>query len=139
MLQGFRDFIMRGNVIDLAVAVVIGGAFTAIVTSFTDHLINPLIASLGNPEVEGLGFHLRAGNDATFLDFGAVISVTINFLMVAAVVYFLIVMPMNRLNAARDRRLGLDAEPAEEEVAPDVALLQEIRDLLREQGNERQL
>lgn len=139
MLQGFRDFIMRGNVIDLAVAVVIGGAFTAIVTSLTDNLINPLVASLGNAEVEGLGFHIRAGNDATFLDFGAVISATINFLLVAAVVYFLIVLPMNRLNAARERRLGLDTASGEKEVAADVALLQEIRDLLKEQGSPRQL
>ncbi len=139
MLQGFRDFIMRGNVIDLAVAVVIGGAFTAIVTSLTDNLINPLVASLGNAEVEGLGFHIRAGNDATFLDFGAVISATINFLLVAAVVYFLIVLPMNRLNAARERRLGLDTASGEKEVAADVALLREIRDLLKEQGSPRQL
>lgn len=136
MLQGFRDFIMRGNVVDLAVAVVIGGAFTAIVTAFSDHLINPLIAVLGNPEVEGLGFELRPGNSATFVDVGAVITAVINFLLVAAVIYFVIVMPMNKLNELRAKRLGLD-EPEVEEVAPEVALLEEIRDVLKAQAGQQ--
>ena len=118
MFQGFKEFIMRGNVIDLAVAVVIGGAFTAIVTAFTDNLINPLIATLGNNDMSGLGFHIIAGNDATFLDFGAVITAAINFLLIAAVVYFVIVAPMIKQD--------------EEEPQPtDVELLTEIRDLLK--------
>ncbi|NLA55756.1 MAG: large conductance mechanosensitive channel protein MscL [Corynebacterium humireducens] len=130
MFQGFKEFIMRGNVIDLAVAVVIGGAFTAIVTAFTDNLINPLIASLGNSEMSGLGFHIVSGNDATFLDFGAVITAAVNFLLIAAVVYFVIVAPMNKLNeiAAAKRAIKQD----EEEPQPtDVELLTEIRDLLK--------
>lgn len=129
MLQGFKDFIMRGNVIDLAVAVVIGGAFTAIVTAFSDNLINPLIASIGGAEVNGLGFNIISGNDATFLDFGAVITAAINFLLIAAVVYFIIVAPMNKLKEIQEARRGINQD--EEDVAPtDVELLTEIRDLL---------
>lgn len=130
MLQGFKEFIMRGNVIDLAVAVVIGGAFTAIVTAFSDNLINPLIAALGGADVSGLGFHIISGNDATFLDFGAVITAAINFLLIAAVVYFVIVAPMNKLKEIQEARRGINQD--EEDVAPtDVELLTEIRDLLK--------
>ncbi|AJE32625.1 large-conductance mechanosensitive channel [Corynebacterium humireducens NBRC 106098 = DSM 45392] len=130
MFQGFKEFIMRGNVIDLAVAVVIGGAFTAIVTAFTDNLINPLIASLGNNDMSGLGFHIVSGNDATFLDFGAVITAAVNFLLIAAVVYFVIVAPMNKLNEIAAAKRGIKQD--EEEPQPtDVELLTEIRDLLK--------
>ena len=130
MLQGFKEFIMRGNVIDLAVAVVIGGAFTAIVTAFSDNLINPLIAALGGADVSGLGFHIISGNDATFLDFGAVITAAINFLLIAAVVYFVIVAPMNKLNEVAAAKRGIPQD--EEEPQPtDVELLTEIRDLLK--------
>ncbi|MDK8113325.1 large conductance mechanosensitive channel protein MscL, partial [Streptococcus oralis] len=86
MLEGFKNFILRGNVIDLAVGVVIGAAFTAIVTAFSDNIINPLIASVGGADYSGLGFHIISGNDATFLDFGALITAAINFLLIAAVV-----------------------------------------------------
>lgn len=130
MLKGFKDFIMRGNVIDLAVAVVIGGAFTAIVTAFTTHLVNPLIAVLGGSEVKGLGFQLVAGNEATFLDFGAVITAAINFLLVAAVVYFALVLPMNKFNELQAKRKGVK----EDEKTPasiEAELLEEIRDLLK--------
>ncbi|HZK32369.1 MAG TPA: large-conductance mechanosensitive channel protein MscL [Corynebacterium sp.] len=129
MLKGFRDFIMRGNVIDLAVAVVIGAAFTAIVTSFTENLINPLIASLGSPDVSGLGFHVIPANEATFLDFGSVITAIINFLIVAAVIYFALVMPMNKLQEMQKRRQDVDPEEPE---TTEVQLLAEIRDLLEE-------
>lgn len=130
MLQGFKEFIMRGNVVDLAVAVVIGGAFTAIVTAFSDHLINPLIAALGGSDVSGLGFAIIPGNDATFLDFGAVITAAINFLIIAAVIYFVIITPMNKLNELMSARLGVKED--EKEPAPtDVELLTEIRDLLK--------
>lgn len=130
MLQGFKEFIMRGNVIDLAVAVVIGGAFTAIVTAFSDNLINPLIAALGGNDMSGLGFHVISGNDATFLDFGAVLTAAINFLLIAAVVYFVIVAPMNKINEIAAAKRGIKQD--EEEPQPtDVELLTEIRDLLR--------
>ena len=129
MIKGFKDFIMRGNVVDLAVAVVIGTAFAAVVKSFTDSIVNPLIAAVGsgNPG-EGLGFYLRDGNPKAYVDFGVVIGAVINFLIVAVVVYFLIVVPMNLLQERRRR--GEEPEPAAP--AEDILLLQEIRDLLRE-------
>ncbi|MDO4686927.1 MAG: large conductance mechanosensitive channel protein MscL [Corynebacterium sp.] len=131
MLQGFKDFILRGNVIDLAVAVVIGSAFTAIVTAFTDNLINPMIASVGSVEASGLGFHLRPGNPATFLDFGAVITAAINFLIIAAVVYFVLVLPMNKLKEIQDARKGVEADE-EAPASIEAELLTEIRDLLQQ-------
>jgi len=128
MVKGFKDFILRGNVVDLAVAVVIGAAFTGIVTTFSEKIINPMLAAIGGADVPGLGFHLRTGNDATFVDIGAVISAMINFVIVAAVVYFVIVTPVTRLMAMRKRG------EIEEVQAPteDIVLLGEIRDLLRE-------
>ncbi|MBK1785493.1 large-conductance mechanosensitive channel protein MscL [Prauserella cavernicola] len=129
MLKGFKDFLMRGNVVELAVAVVIGTAFTAIVTAFTDGLIKPLINTIGGSEAaNGLGFNVLSGNDSTFLDFGTVINAGINFLIIAGVVYFLLVMPLQKIQERRKR--GQEAGPAE---PTDTELLTEIRDLLREQ------
>ena len=126
MLKGFKDFILRGNVIELAVAVIIGAAFTAIVTSITDHIIQPLINSLGSPDFGGVGFAITY-NPETFLDFGAVITALINFLIVAAVIYFVIVAPINAVTERAKRRQGVDPE----EPAPTTEqLLSEIRDLL---------
>ncbi len=131
MLQGFKDFIMRGNVIELAVGVVIGAAFTGVVTSFSDASINPLLAALGGVDYSGLGFHVREGNEATFVDFGAVLTAIINFLLIAAVIYFLLVAPMNKLDEAQKRHKGINPE----EPAPtDTELLTEIRDLLASQN-----
>ena len=126
MLKGFKDFILRGNVIELAVAVIIGAAFTAIVTSITDHIIQPLVNSLGSPDFGGLGFAITDSPE-TFLDFGAVITALINFLIVAAVIYFVIVAPINAVTERAKRRQGV----APEEPAPTTEqLLGEIRDLL---------
>ena len=134
MLKGFRDFIFRGNVLDLAVAVVIGAAFTAVVTALTNGVIQPLVARAGGSSAIGWGVQLgEAGNRATFVDFGVLVTAIINFLIVAAVVYFLIVVPVNALLARR--RAG--QEPAPATPSEDVALLTEIRDLLRAQA-ERQ-
>lgn len=127
MLQGFKEFIMRGNVIDLAVGVVIGAAFTGIVTAFTDALINPLVAVFGGSEIHGFGIQLIEGNSATFVDFGAVISAIINFLIIAAVVYFVLVLPMNKLDEVQKRRKGIDPEQPD---PTEVELLAEIRDLM---------
>lgn len=132
MIQGFKEFIMRGNVIELAIAVVIGTAFTNIVTAFTENLVNPLIASFGSVDASGLGFAIRQGNEATFLDFGAVITAAINFLIIALVVYLLLVVPMNKLDELNKKRLGVDPEeptPTSEE------LLAEIRDMMANQQN----
>ncbi|NUT46556.1 MAG: large-conductance mechanosensitive channel protein MscL [Saccharothrix sp.] len=127
MIKGFKDFLMRGNVIDLAVAVVIGTAFTAIVTAFTSNLINPIIALFGGTNVNGLAVQLGS-SDKTIIDFGAIITAVLNFLIVAAVVYFLFVMPMNKIKERRKR--GEEPGPAE---PTDIELLKEIRDLLAAQ------
>lgn len=128
MLKGFKDFITRGNVMELAIAVIIGAAFTAIVTAISDSLIQPLINCFGGTEVDGLKFQLRSGMESTQIDLGAIITAAINFLIIAGVVYFLLVAPMNKLNA---RRKGIDPE---ETVASEVDLLVEIRDLLANQS-----
>ena len=130
MFKGFKDFLMRGNVVDLAVAVVIGSAFTAIVTAFTNGLIKPLISTIGGTDAaKGLGYQIFQNNQATFLDFGGVINAAINFVLVAAVVYFVIVLPMKHVQERRKR--GQEPGPSE---PTDVELLIEIRDLLRAQS-----
>jgi large conductance mechanosensitive channel len=125
MIKGFKDFLLRGNVIDLAVAVVIGTAFTAIVTAFTSSIIEPLINAITPPESPGLGFTIISGKDTTYVDFAAVITAAINFLIVAAVVYFVIVLPMNLIKERRKR--GEEAGPPE---PTEIELLVQIRDLL---------
>lgn len=124
MLSGFKDFIMRGNVVDLAVAVVIGAAFSTVVTALVEGLINPLIAALfGSPDLTGVGVFLLNGAEFSV---GLVLDAILKFLMVAAAIYFLIVLPMNKL--AERRKAGVEPEP--EKPAEDILLLQEIRDLL---------
>jgi large conductance mechanosensitive channel len=92
MIKGFRDFILRGNVIDLAVAVIIGAAFTAIVTSFVTNIITPLIAAIvGKPDFSALVLHINGGAIA----YGNFLNSVISFLLIAIVVYFMIVAPMN--------------------------------------------
>lgn len=124
MLTGFKNFIMRGNVIDLAVAVVIGAAFTTVVNALVQGFINPLIAAVfGQPDLSSVWqFEI---NEAVF-SLGLILGAVLNFVLVAAVIYFLIVMPMNRL--AERRKTGEEPEP--QAPAEDVILLQEIRDLL---------
>ena len=103
MLKGFKDFILRGNVVDLAVAVVIGAAFATIVTAFTDSIIKPLINAITPASSPGLGVTLIAGKDSTYVDFAAVITAAINFVIVAAVIYFAIVLPVNVIQERRRR------------------------------------
>ncbi|WP_211877373.1 large conductance mechanosensitive channel protein MscL [Pseudarthrobacter albicanus] len=129
MLKGFKDFILRGNVIELSIAVVVGTAFTALVGAFTSNIVNPVIAAAGGVETDGLGFHIWPGNAKTFVNFGAVITAFLTFLITAAVVYFLFVAPMNRINSMVKKRLAT-AEPEEKPLPADTALLAEIRDLL---------
>ena len=94
MIKGFRDFILRGNVIDLAVAVIIGAAFTAIVTSLTEKIINPLMgAIIGKPNFGYLVAHVNGGE----VRYGDFLTAVINFLLIAAVVYFFIVLPTQSL------------------------------------------
>jgi large conductance mechanosensitive channel len=130
MLKGFKDFILRGNVVDLAVAVVIGAAFGTIITAFTEKIIQPLINAITPPGSPGLGVTIVAGKPTTYVDFAALITAAINFLLVAAVIYFVIVLPLNTIKERRQR--GEDPGPAE---PTQVELLAEIRDLLRSQQN----
>jgi large conductance mechanosensitive channel len=129
MLKGFKDFILRGNVIELSIAVVVGTAFTALVGAFTSNIVNPIIAAAGGVETEGLGFHIWPGNDKTFVNIGGVVTACVTFLITAAVVYFIFVTPMNRINRMIKNRLAT-AEPGEKPLPADTALLAEIRDLL---------
>jgi large conductance mechanosensitive channel len=122
MLKGFKEFIMRGNVVDLAIAVVIGTAFTALVKAFVADILTPIIAAIfGKPNFGDLTFSI---NNSQFL-YGDLINVAITFVSVAAAIYFFVVLPLNKI--AERRAKGL--EPADE-VPPDIALLTEIRDLL---------
>lgn len=133
MLKGFKDFIMRGNVIELATGVIIGSAFTAIVTALTNNLIQPIINVFGGGgDVEGLAWRLKAGDASTTIDLGAIITAVINFLIIAAVVYFIIVMPINRMAELSAKRKGQDTEEAT--TLSEADLLIEIRDLLAAQN-----
>ena len=129
MLKGFKDFILRGNVIELSIAVVVGTAFTALVSAFTANVVNPILAAAGGVETHGLGFYVWPGNDKTFVNIGAVVTAFLTFLITAAVVYFIFVAPMNRINRMVKNRLNA-AEPEEKPIPADTALLAEIRDLL---------
>lgn len=125
MLKGFKEFVLRGNVIDLAVAVVIGAAFSAIVTQIVDNLVNPLIGLIFNADDLKTALQVQVGS-ATF-GFGAIIAAIINFLAVAAVTYFVLVLPMNTFNERRAAKAGIATDeplPSEQE------LLLQIRDLL---------
>ncbi|MEU4367361.1 large conductance mechanosensitive channel protein MscL [Micromonospora chersina] len=124
MLKGFKDFIMRGNVVDLAVGIVIGAAFTGLVSQFTKSFLEPLIKFFGG------GSALKAGrweiSDGNYMDWAAFINAAITFLLTAAVLYFLVVYPMNRL--AERRRRG--EEPPPKAPSEEIKLLTEIRDAL---------
>jgi large conductance mechanosensitive channel len=128
MLGEFRAFIMRGNVVDLAVAVIMGVAFGAVVTALVEHLLMPLIAMIaGEPDFSGLQFTV---NDAVF-GYGAFINAVLNFLLVSIAVFFFIVKPVQRLSSMRQREEVAAEPPAPSE---DVLLLREIRDLLQRQA-----
>ncbi len=122
-MQGFKNFLMRGNVIELAVAVVIGGAFTAIVSAFVEGVVNPLI-----------GLIATSGDiaDVTWgpIEIGLVLAAIINFILVAAVVYFVIVLPFQKAKEAADRRKGV-VPAADPETEADI--LNDIRELLKAQ------
>jgi large conductance mechanosensitive channel len=125
MLKEFRAFILRGNVVDLAVAVVIGAAFTAVVNAFVKGLVTPLIAAIGGqPNFNTLKFKI---NGSEFL-YGAFFNAVLAFLIVAAVIFFFVVKPLNMLAA---RRKAEDPTPEPEAPPEDVRLLIEIRDLLQ--------
>ena len=108
MFKGFKDFLLRGNVVDLAVAVVIGGAFGVIVTALVKDLITPLVAALvGKPDFSALTFTI---NESKFL-YGDFLNAVVAFLLVAAAIYFFIVVPMNAINS-RLKKPGAPEAPA---------------------------
>ncbi|WP_237224788.1 large conductance mechanosensitive channel protein MscL [Rothia nasisuis] len=122
MLSGFKDFITRGNVIDLAVGLIIGTAFTAVVSALVDSILMPAISMLvGSPSFDDFFVFGQ-------IKVGVFLTAVVNFLLVAAALYFCIVMPINKLNERRAAKLALEDEVEEED--PQVALLKEIRDAL---------
>lgn len=128
MLKGFKDFIMKGNVLDLAVAVIIGAAFTTVVNALVDSVLMPFISGLvGSPNFDSFAAVNFNGNQ---IQFGVLLTAVVNFLLVAAAVYFVIVLPMNKMIERRNRRLGITPE---ESADPQVMLLTEIRDALTAQ------
>ncbi len=121
-LREFRDFATRGNVVDLAIAIVLGVAFGAVITSFVENLLTPLIAAIfGEPDFSSLSFTI---NESRFA-YGAVINALLAFTFVAAAIFFLVVRPLNALAARRKQGEEPPAEPTDE-----VRLLTEIRDAL---------
>ena len=130
MLKGFRDFLMRGNVVDLAVAVVIGAAFGGVVSAFADDFIGGIIGAVGgSPDFGDAGFTV---NDSKIV-YGSTVTALINFAIIAAVIYFVVVVPMTRLHA----RMSRDADAETPAPSDEARLLTEIRDVLREQSPPR--
>ncbi|MBV9025083.1 MAG: large conductance mechanosensitive channel protein MscL [Streptomycetaceae bacterium] len=138
MLSGFKQFLMRGNVVDLAVAVVIGAAFTGIVNSVVNGVINPVVGAFGTQDLATYKSCLKgpctmAGGKVThgvYILWGSVLSSALNFLITAAVVYFLMVMPMARFLARRAAKQKQAAGEQAATEAEDIVLLREIRDAL---------
>ncbi len=124
MIKGFKDFLMRGNVVDLAVGIAIGVAFTTLVGAFGDAIINPLVAVFGGDDSSGFGFTIT-DSEATRVNIGLLINAIIVFIVTMAVIYFAIVVPVQKLQAMR--KSGAE-DP--EDVPEDIALLREIRDSL---------
>ena len=129
MIKGFKDFLLRGNVVDLAVAVVIGTAFGAVVAAFLRGIITPLVAAIfGKPSLAAVGNFTI--NKADF-SIGLVLDALLNFVIIAAVIYFFVVVPVNSL--MQRRKAGIEGEV--ESPSEDIVLLQEIRDLLSQRSN----
>jgi large conductance mechanosensitive channel len=138
VLAGFRDFALRGNVIELAVGVAVGVAFTALVNELVNSVLNPLVAALfGKPDMSGI-FILEI-NGSRIL-FGALFSAVLNFLIVATALYFCIILPINKLVEITNARLiagkakNAAEKPCAEENVSQEELLREIRDLLKAQS-----
>lgn len=146
LLNGFKTFMMRGNVVDLAVAVVIGAAFTSVVNSVVEGVINPIVGALGTKDLATYRSCLKgpchmnaAGHvtDGVFILWGSVLGAALNFLITGAVVYFMMVMPMSRYLARRAARQQQEAVAQAQTEAVEVMLLREIRDeLVRQRGTQ---
>ncbi len=109
-MRGFKNFLMRGDVIVVAIGLVVALAFSALIAAFTADIINPLVQSVSGGKV-GLGVQIRSGNPKTILDFGAFITSIINFVIFMAVVYFLIVVPYKHIQARRGQVVFGDPAP----------------------------
>jgi len=121
MLKGFREFLAHGNIIDLSVAVVIGTAFTGLVTRFTDSIIQPLISRIGAGGESDYGvLRINIGGGQT-IDLNVMVSALVNFVLIAAVVYFFVVLPYEKLRRRGEVKTVEDTE---------LSLLAQIRDLL---------
>ncbi|MBU4464763.1 MAG: large conductance mechanosensitive channel protein MscL [Actinobacteria bacterium] len=134
MIKGFKEFIMRGNVIDLAVAVVIGAAFTAVVNAVVASIITPLVSLFYVPDASGAaGPKVQGiyGQDVVF-PLNTLISAVISFLAVALVVYFVFVVPMNHFKERAAAKAGVN-EAEEAKLPTEAELLIQIRDLLEKQ------
>jgi large conductance mechanosensitive channel len=130
VFKGFKEFILRGNVVDLAVAVVIGAAFGTIVTALVKDIITPLIAAIGGkPDFKNLTFTINHSKFA----YGDFVNAIISFLIVAAAIYFLVVLPLNKI-AARRALKHAKGEPDPAPKSEDIQLLEQIRDLLAGRG-----
>ncbi|MGW1378926.1 large conductance mechanosensitive channel protein MscL [Streptomyces sp. NPDC002446] len=136
VLQGFKEFLMRGNVIELAVAVVVGAAFTNIVNAVVKGVINPIIGALGSQNLDNYKACLttchidkKTGQftDGIYVLWGSVLSAALTFLITAAVVYFLMILPMNKWKERQEARKPVDDTPP---TLTEVELLTEIRDAL---------
>lgn len=128
VLAGFREFLMRGNVVDLAVAVVIGAAFTKIVNTVVEGVINPLVGAFGTQNLDDYTTCLKgncSAGDGISVAWGAVLGASLTFLMTAAVVYFLMIVPMNRIRARQEAN-----KPPVEPEKTELDILTEIRDEL---------
>ncbi|MEV7214009.1 large conductance mechanosensitive channel protein MscL [Kitasatospora cineracea] len=138
-MKGFKEFLLRGNVVDLAVAVVIGAAFTGVVNAFVKGVINPLVGLFGTKDLAAYSSCLKgpcevdaSGNvtSGIFILWGSVLSAALSFLITAAVVYFLLILPMNHFM----RKRKSPEEEALEAEEKEVVLLTEIRDALVRRG-----
>lgn len=136
-LTGFKEFLMRGNVVELAVAVVIGTAFSKIVDAIVNGLVNPLVGAIGTKNLDQYRSCLRGpcesnpetgeATSGVLIHWGPVLGATLTFLITAAVVYFLMVLPMNRYHERRSAKDPVEETPPE---PTEVELLREIRDTL---------
>ncbi|NUP75138.1 MAG: large conductance mechanosensitive channel protein MscL [Sinomonas sp.] len=129
MLSGFKAFVMKGNVVDLAVAVVMGAAFGGVVTAFVNNILMPIVSLLvGQPNFDNF---LVLGP----VKIGVFLTAAVNFILIASAIYFAIVMPMNHMIERRNRKLGIKEQADEEPIDPQIALLTEIRDSLQARQN----
>jgi large conductance mechanosensitive channel len=140
VLQGFKAFLMRGNVVDLAVAVVIGAAFTNIVNSVVKGLINPLVGAIGTQSLDHYSSCLSTtckGDQGIELLWGSVLGATLTFVITAAVVYFLMVLPMSKYLARMEARRKAKEGTQEVMDVTELEVLKEIRDALVAQQRQR--